>query len=138
MAIARRDLPVRDTRKGDDRAHIPRARNQFASRSRLKRIIVNAFYPEAEERITPMFCRVLPFAFLLPNVLGIRIPRAVVCANCLSCQRDLPASLPRAIYKPLDYQVRITDARILTIAQVIGLQASLTAHFEYILKLTQQ
>jgi len=85
---------------------------------------------------------------LLPNVLGIRTPRgqAVVCANCLSFRRDLPASLPYAMYflpnceKPLDvdYQVWIIGVRILTNAQVIGLQASLTAHFEYILNLTQQ
>jgi len=32
----------------------------------------------------------------------------------------------------VDYQVRITDARILTNIQVIDLQASLTARFEYI------
>ena len=38
----------------------------------------------------------------------------------------------------VDYQVRITDARILTNIQVIELQVSLTARFEYLLNLTQQ
>jgi len=111
----------------------------FVNASYLQEISRSANHSDVLSRITA--------AFLLPKVLDIRIPRrqAVMCANCLSCRRDSPRATARNILSSesretldVDYQVRITDAHILTNAQVIGLQALLTARFEYILKLIQQ
>ena len=90
-----------NTRKVDDRAHVPRVNVQFAPRSRTIRIIycysfvtfllelLNANHTEAPSRINATVC----------YVLSIRIPREhSVRKNYLNFRRDLPVSLLLAIH----------------------------------------
>jgi len=89
--------------------------------------------PPRYSRITAAFC------YLHSRYTHTSRAGSSLYANYLSFRWDLSATrnilsseLLETTRIDVDYQVRITDARILTNIQVIDLQASLTARFEYI------
>ena len=103
------------TRKGDDRAHFPRTRNQFASQSRLIRIIYpfvtlllelsSANHIEVPSRINVVFCNVIVYAYRintweLPTFLA-KFAGLVTARNTNIIRRHTKCKLPMHAFYPL-------------------------------------
>jgi len=121
--IIARDPPLRDTRKGDDRAHIPCTRNQYASRSiRIIYFFVTLLLELSSANHTDVLSRTAA-AFLSPNVLGIRVLHQCARIACVSgeiCGLIICSQYTCfRIERNSTYQVLIICAYILPNASVI-------------------
>jgi len=101
------------TRKDDDRAHwFPRARNQFASQSRLIRIIYpfvmlllelsSANHTEVPSRINVVFCNVIVYVYRInTRELPTFLARFAGARNTNIIRRHTKCKLPMHAFYPL-------------------------------------
>jgi len=137
---------ARDTQEVDARAHIPRAKIQFAFRFRSIQVyrysfvtllleLLSANHTEASSHNNAAFCHVMFSVYarafsareLIYLNLRRNLPVSIFAIHFLSNERKTVRNYSTS------YQVQITCARILPNASIIGLRAPLTARFEQIL-----